>query len=209
MVRLKGQLLSLDASGSIGKTVTYSNWKGRGYAKKYSVPTDNHQPGHLGMRAAMGFLSTQWSGLATADKDTWNSTAVDEQISEFDAYVGFNLLRTVETNAPTKAQPPTPATFAPGTVGFTVTPKSSFVDVQFGFVPTPVTWSMTIFRSDVNAFTPSLANMVHQVTGVVLPTLNHIRDVPPNRGTWYYRWQSGDAFGNKHLHFVQGEANWT
>lgn len=209
MVRLKGQLLSLDASGSLGKTMTFSSWKGRAYAKKFSVPTNNQQTGHLGMRAGMSFVSQEWQGLSTADKDTWNSTAVDRQISEFDAYVGLNLLRTVETNAPTKANPPTPAAFTPASFGQVVTPEDQFVDVAFGFVPTPEEWSMSIFRSDVSGFTPSLENMVHQVAGTIAPTITHIRDVPPTRGTWYYRWQSGDPFGNKRLHGSEGTAVWT
>lgn len=209
MVRLTGQLLSLAASGSLGKIITYSNWKGRAYAKKYSVPTDNQQTGHLGMRAVMSFVSQEWQGLPTIDRDTWNSTAVDRQISEFDAFVSLNLLRAVETDAPTKANPPTPATFTPSAFGQTVTPEDQFVDVAFGFVPAPEEWSMTIFRNDISGFTPSLENMVHQVTGAVAPTITHIRDVPPTRGTWYYRWQSGDPFGNKRLHGFEATAVWT
>lgn len=209
MVRLKGQLLSLDASGSLAKTLTFSSWKGRAYAKKFSVPTDNQQTGHLGMRAAMSFVSQQWKGLSTANKDTWNAPATEHQISEFDAYVSLNLLRAVETNAPTKANPPVEATFTPSAFGQTVTPEDQYVDVAFAFVPVPGEWSMTIFRSDISGFTPALENMVHQVTGAIAPLITHIRDVPPTRGTWYYRWQSGDPFGNKRSHSGEGTAVWT
>lgn len=209
MVRLTGQLLSLAASGSLGKIITYSNWKGRAYAKKFSVPTNNQQLAQLGMRAAMGFLSKQWTLISTSDRDSWNAAALAKHVSEFDAFVGYNLKRTAENLAPTKAMPEEAVSYNPAAVGQAVTPFPTFVNVAFFLLSAPEGWTMTIYRNDVSGFEPLPENMVHLASGPFAPTLINIRDVPPSRGTWYYRWKSGDPFGNQRFHVGEGTAVWT
>lgn len=209
MVRLKGQLLSMSASGSLAKTLTYSNWKGRAYVKKYSQPTNNEQLAQLGMRAAMGFLSKEWTLLSTADKDSWNELAAADVVSEFDSFIGYNLLRNAEGLAPTKALPAVQASFEPTAIAQNVTPFPTFIDISFTCPPTPESWNMTLFRSDGSGFTPGTENMVHQVPCTTAPTITHIRDVPPFRGFWYYRFQTGDPAGNKKLHIGEPVADWT
>lgn len=93
MVKVKGQLLSLDAAGSIAKTITYSSWKGRPYAKQFKLPTQPNTPAQLGLRMAMQFLSQAWKDMNNARKAEWIPKATEGEITAFDAYIQTNLVR--------------------------------------------------------------------------------------------------------------------
>ncbi len=203
MVKLKGQLLSLGASGSLGKAVTFSNWKGRAYAKKFASPTNNQQMTQLGLRAGMTFLSQQWANISAADKATWVNTAAASQISPFDAYVGDNLSALVDDKSPSKAFPSAPVAFNPGTFQPAADVFDNYIIYKAGVVPTPVAWSMYIYRSDTTGFTPGPSNMVHAVIPLIAASYLEVRDVPPTHGTWYYRQRTGDATGSTKLHTAE------
>ena len=40
MVKVYGPMMSLDATGTIGKTATFSKWKGRNYVRQRVVPAN-------------------------------------------------------------------------------------------------------------------------------------------------------------------------
>jgi len=196
------------ASGTMGKTLIASNWKGRAYLKKHAIPSNNQQPAQLGIRAAMGFLAQQWALLSAVQQATWEAPAGDANISPFDAYISENLLRHADAKAPMKRLPEVLAAFAPAAVGLTVADKDTYVEVNFSGPPAPPTWSMAIYRSSSTGFTPAPSNMVHLELAVIAPTFMHIRDVPPSRGTWYYRWRAGDIKGNSYTHASEQSVVW-
>jgi len=208
MVKVKGQLMSLGASGSIGKVATFSNWKGHTYARHYAQPTNNQQISQLGLRAVMSFLAQQWSILTAGQQATWEARAELTNISPFNAYQSENLTRGVDNQAPTKELPAVEAVFNPSAAALSVVDMDTYVDVQYSGPPTPVAWNVSIYRDAASGFTPTIANMVHSEPSVVVPTIAHIRDIPPSRGTWYYRYRMSDDAGNGKLHANEPSVTW-
>ena len=196
MVKLKGPMLSLEASGTLAETVTVSNWKGRAYMKKHAVPSNNQQQAQLGIRTAMTFLTQQWSGLSAAQQESWQDLAEADQVSPVNSYVGTNLLRVADALAPTKEYPAAETAWAPAWGGVVTEVFPTFVRVQLTVLPGPVPWPFFLYRDASTGFTPSPSNLVAMALGVNFPSVINIRDEPPSHGTWYYRKASGSPDGS-------------
>ena len=50
MAKTTGPLFSLEASGTVGKTVTYSHWKGRPYVRRRVIPLNPFEPDQVAAR---------------------------------------------------------------------------------------------------------------------------------------------------------------
>lgn len=107
MVKLTGPSISLDASGSIGDSLTFSTSKGRAYMKRKPTPAQPRTGNQISMRMMMQFLSQQWTNLSSADQGTWSDAYPDPELSRYNAYLKHNLARWRELKGPSKAFPAT------------------------------------------------------------------------------------------------------
>jgi hypothetical protein len=86
MARTKGPLFSLGASGQLGATLVYSNWKGRDYCREYAIPQNPQSTTQVNVRTAWDLLVQKWQSLSAGDKTTWDTFAEQFSMS------GFNQL---------------------------------------------------------------------------------------------------------------------
>ncbi len=93
MAKVTGPLLSLDASGSIASTMTFSRWKGINYVRQRVIPTYSNTFKQKAIRDLIRDASQGWLG-----NDTDGTTTIDATYkSAFDlaasgrAQSGFNL----------------------------------------------------------------------------------------------------------------------
>lgn len=93
MATVKAPLMSLDASGTIGKAIVFAKWKGINYVRRHAIPANPRSVGQLSVRAMMRFLSQQWDGLSSAEKTTWDDRAAAAGDSPFNRYVSINMSR--------------------------------------------------------------------------------------------------------------------
>lgn len=107
MVKLKGPALSLQASGTVGQAVTISNWKGRHYLKRKSLPTDPNTPAQHSHRLMLQWLNNRWSPLTTNQQASWTDLAARKNILPRSAFIGENLRRFNLFKGPTKTYPAT------------------------------------------------------------------------------------------------------
>lgn len=191
MARTTGPLMSLDASGSIAKTITFSRWKGRPYVRQLVTPSNPRSALQVSTRAMMKFLSQSWtSDLSGADKATWDALAAADAISPFNAYTRENLRRWTQFTAPGKAYPV-------GGTG-TVPTWTTLPDVTGGVRQATVSfdvnalnngWGLMIFRADTTGFTCARDNLV----GIYRPLGTAAAvfiDTPIEPGTWYWNFIS-------------------
>lgn len=87
MARTKGPLFSLDASGSLDKTIVYSQWKGRSYVRRHAIPFNPKTATQVNVRTAMTLLVAQWQSEDPAYQTEWNDYAKTLNLSGFNAYV--------------------------------------------------------------------------------------------------------------------------
>ena len=69
MAKVTGPLMSLDASGTVAKTATFSKWKGRNYVRQRVVPMNPQAAGQVTTRGNLGVLAKAASAVLTVAKD--------------------------------------------------------------------------------------------------------------------------------------------
>lgn len=102
MAKVTGPLMSLDASGSVAKTMTFSKWKGINYVRQCVIPTYSNTTLQASVRDLMKQATQAWRSNATVGGVIINPAyklAFAAAASGF-AYSGFNLFirRTVALN---------------------------------------------------------------------------------------------------------------
>jgi len=91
MARVKGPLFSLEASGTVAKTITFSQWKGRMYLRKHTLPLNPQSATQVNVRTAMTLLVAEWQGEAGAYQTIWNDFAKQFNKSGFNVYVSRGM----------------------------------------------------------------------------------------------------------------------
>jgi hypothetical protein len=87
MVRLKAPLFSLDASGTIGKSVVFASWKGRNYARRHAIPANPNSGLQVGIRSVFKFVAQNYAALLAADITDWTGLAAADNITPLDAQI--------------------------------------------------------------------------------------------------------------------------
>ena len=70
MPRLTGPFMSLSASGTLGKTLTASIWKGQPYMRLRVIPINRNTVGQKAVRAILGTLAKACRAVLTLANDT-------------------------------------------------------------------------------------------------------------------------------------------
>lgn len=121
MAKVTGPFMSVDASGTIFKTLTASIWKGRNYIRGHFIPSNPNTEAQQTQRALMAEAVAAWQGLtavtpasgALSDenyKDKWDVAARDvyPPISGFNYFTMQYLLQgaapTIPATAPKKTK---------------------------------------------------------------------------------------------------------
>lgn len=185
-MKLKGPMMSLDASGSIGGVLTASKWKGRNYMRTLVVPSNPRSAGQTATRAMMKFLSQNWAALSDANKATWEELATAGSYSPFNAYVAFDMARWTQWTSPT-SEYPVPAADTPGTVSaFTAVAGVRQATLNVTLSSVDDNWGIILYRSATDTFTPAKTDTVlvgfHQTAGALA-----FVDTPVTPGVWHYR----------------------
>lgn len=188
MVKVYGPMLSLDASGTIAKTATFSKWKGRNYVRNRVIPANPKSAAQVSMRSMMKFLSQIWDGLTAGNKATWDELADAGQVSPFNAFIGRNMALWNTYKGPTKEWPAAAA--GAGGAAPTTTPTAGVKEISLSIADgaPPPDWGWAIHRSITTGFTPSRSTLVAAIERVGTPTV--YLDTPlPTGVAQYYRIQ--------------------
>jgi len=186
MAVLTGPLMSLDASGTIGKAVTYSKWKGRHYARTRVIPNNPKSDMQTGVRAMMSYLSKHWAGLSAGNKLTWHTLAEARQITHFNAFVSECLTRWQVNQAPTEAYPAAEASVPLTVTTQTLTGAAGYATIEVTPSGATAIAGIIIYRSLAAITAPNWT----QVIAVIEPDgANKVTytDTPLEAGTYHYR----------------------
>lgn len=93
MAKVTGPLLSLDASGSVASTITFSRWKGINYVRQRVIPTYSNTADQVAIRDLITDASVAWKTGATVGAVTLDATykLAFATAASGSAMSGFNL----------------------------------------------------------------------------------------------------------------------
>jgi len=196
MARVSGPLMSVGASGTFAKTLTYATWKGRSYVRQRVIPANPKTSSQTGIRAMFGYVAAAWAGIAALSKATWDAAAVARGISAFNAYASQcmtdwqNGLAPIQasTDARTTGDVVCALSAITGAAGYATMQISNTADAAADAV------GFIIFRDTAEITDPSWTNAI-----AVVPW-NPSNDVvytdsPLAAGTYHYRTAAFSADG--------------
>lgn len=186
MARVTGPFFSLEASGTLGKTLTAAKWKGRPYIRQRVIPLNPKSAKQLGVRAALAFLANEWADLTAGTKDDYDENATAKQISPFNEYCSVNLLRHQQNKGPSQAYPAAEASAALTITTMTCTGYAGYATVAITPSGATAIWGYLIYRHTAEITTPNWANCVAMVAANgATPVV--FTDSPLAAATYHYR----------------------
>lgn len=189
MVKVHGPMMSLDATGTLGKAVTFAKWKGRNYVRERVIPSNPKSGGQVGRRAMFTFLSQAWNALSDADKATWQDLADQLVALPFNAYVAFNMQRWHNFATPTQASPPTETRYASDRSLTAAVWEENRIKLSTAAATPSEQWGIVYFAKLGGAVTPAVGNAI--IVELDQDVAN--RDTfwtPPQVGTWHFNSQA-------------------
>lgn len=87
MARTTGPLLSMDASGSVGNSLTFAKWKGRNYVRRYAIPANPKSIGQTSIRTAMQYYTSMYKANTAAVEAAFADIAQSQKLSPFNAFI--------------------------------------------------------------------------------------------------------------------------
>ncbi len=190
MAKISGGLMSLNASGTIGKAVTFSGWKGTAYARAYTKPANPKSTAQTSTRSVFAFLHSVYKQGPQIFRDPWEASVKGQALTAWNAFTKANLttLRPIVTLIGMMFSNGAGGGTQPLTV--TVTPGAGQLSVACT-VPTPPTgWTITgvaaAAQRDQDPHLALLAPM-HAQYNAVAPYTNVITGLTANLhrvGVW-------------------------
>lgn len=130
MARTTGPLMSMEASGTLAKTLVFSRWKGRAYVRRWTIPANPKAPLQVSTRSMMTFLSQQWAAIGSPAQDSWAAFAESLKISPFNAYIRGNQKAFANFDPVYQATPPAAALAPDSNNGSTATVDNKLVTLD-------------------------------------------------------------------------------
>jgi hypothetical protein len=90
MPKITAPLLSFGASGQIAKTQVYSKWKGRPYARRYTIPANPNSDAQKKVRTAWTYLQEIWKFAGTELVDPFTAYAKGKVLTNRNAFLKFD-----------------------------------------------------------------------------------------------------------------------
>jgi hypothetical protein len=95
MAKVTGPLMSMDASGQLGKALVFAKWKGQNYVRQYVIPMNPNTADQAAIRDIVAQASVAWKNSATvgatpvnaAYKLAYNEAAAGSGMSGFNLFI--------------------------------------------------------------------------------------------------------------------------
>lgn len=186
MVKIKGPLMSLEATGGVDATMIFSTWKGRPYVRTQPKTRDPETGPQKAARAGIIFLSQAWKTIIAGIQISWQPLADEAYTAPFHQYMKYNLLRHRNFLAPTVIYPATLA-FPPEPIDtFSATPGTRHITVLISpAAPGAAIWGFYLFRSTSTGFTPAFDNCIAMLPADGLNNVTYM-DTQLAPDTYYY-----------------------
>lgn len=194
MVKVYGPMMSLDASGTLGKAVTFSKWKGRNYVRERVIPANPKSGGQVGRRAMFKFLSQEWHDLLGSAKATWQDLADQLIALKFNAYISANMKRWHNFIGPSQRADPTETNTPSDDTLAICTWEENRILMASQITTVNQAWGTAIFADETPGFTPSVGNCIMLVDHDSVDTFDEYW-TPPKVSAWSFNMRPFTADG--------------
>lgn len=164
MSTLTGPLLSFGARKTIGKTVTYSSWKGIPYARQRVIPANPRSTDQTEVRSLFGWLQRVWAYSPAIVTDSWDAYAEGQPLTGRNALTKFNVEPMQGDTDLTNFTFVPAAKSGPVAAGVSFTPGNDLVTVGFTAPVLPSGWTIAAARAACIRQQDPQTGILYQVT---------------------------------------------
>lgn len=115
MVKLKLPVLSAEASGTFGKSITFSRQKNKNYAKIYTISDNPQSPKQTNIRTAYSLIIGEWNKQSAVKKEKWDDVARPLELTALNHFISRGMteyknqlgISTTPTSVHVTGNPPT------------------------------------------------------------------------------------------------------
>ncbi len=185
MATTRGPLMSLEATGTIGKTLTYGKWKGRSVVRSHIIPSNPRSAGQVGRRAMFRFLTQGWKAIPQASQESWQAAATALNASLFNGYLSLNVEAWHNFLAPSEFFPATRVNNPGSRILAAAAWEQNRIKLSTTAVSGYFQWGIIYFARLQSAVTPAVGSTI--IVELDLDVAN--RDTfwtPPSAGRWYF-----------------------
>lgn len=203
MARVSAPLLSLDASGTLAKAITFSKWKGRNYVRTRVIPANPRSGLQVGMRAGIAGYPGMWNlQMSAATRALWNAAVGSEAISGFNLFTRVSQKSLRNNYAPILSTTDQDQSDAPAAPGDAAAVQDG-VDMDITWTVVGGAFGILVFHSLTTPITAAIGNLIAVVrSNIALYTHRN-----PGVGTHYYDVRSYGEDGG--VGAVEGEFSGT
>ncbi len=142
MAKTTAPLLSLDGTGTIGKTVTFSRWRGVKYARQRVIPSNPQTTEQSKTRDVFSMLVDAWKLAPTLVVTPWDANALGRPLTGRNGFIGQNTrtLRGQTTTALMIGSPGAKGGLPPNAI--VATAGVGQISVAFTNPAAPVDWTL-------------------------------------------------------------------
>ena len=79
--------MSISASGTVGKALTASNWKGIAVMREWFKPGNPQTPKQVNVRTAFTLLNVYWKVVTPTDKELWKALASGQALTPMNVFM--------------------------------------------------------------------------------------------------------------------------
>ncbi len=160
MAGTKGGLFSLDAKGSVAKTIVFSRWKGRQYVRQHVTPANPQTPLQKSVRAVTSFCSKEYPILTASEKTLWTDSGQSEALTGMNMMVRKAQAQRIVDKGPLRVPAQAPGS-APGPpTGVVATAARKQVTLTWVNSVTGTLFATEIYMATTTGFTAAPANLV-------------------------------------------------
>jgi hypothetical protein len=91
MATVKGPLLSMRASGTIGKNIVFASWRGIQYTRQHVIPSNPQSAGQVTTRTTFAWLNDAFRHFGPLAKQPWGLAAAGRPFTDRNAFIKANL----------------------------------------------------------------------------------------------------------------------
>jgi len=185
MVKVFGPMMSMDASGTLADTVTFSKWKGRNYVRERVIPSNPKSGAQTGRRAMFRFLTQNWAAITAVSQNTWQDLADQIVASPFNAYLKSNMEDWHNFLAPSQDTPAGRAKTPSDNVLTAAAYEENRIKLSIAGAALGDVWGISIYAKLDGAVTPAVGNCIICELETTIAA-HYIYWTPPTLGRWYF-----------------------
>lgn len=144
MAKVVAPLLAMSASGQIGKSMVFGDWRGIKYARQYVVPANPNSAAQQTSRTTFATLREMWKLLPTLGRAPWDAFATGRPFLGLNSFIGENQ-RVVRGDANFQdfiGSPGARGGIPPTSVVVATGVATGEIDVQFTNPTPPTGWTL-------------------------------------------------------------------